>query len=223
MSDKSSVTANLPDFDVLWNYDAPAETETKFRELLPVAKRSGNQAYCIELLTQIARTQGLQRNFAEAHRTLDQVEPLLTDDMKRARVRYLLERGRAFNSWGKPREAEPLFQAAWELARRAGEDALAIDAAHMVAIAARSEPERALEWNLKALKLAEESPHPTARKWLGSLYNNIGWTYHDTKAFDKALEIFQKALKWREEVGKVPEIRIARWCMARTLRCQPHL
>jgi len=32
------------------------------------------------------------------------------------------------------------------------------------------------------------------------------------------LDVFQKALQWREEQGKVKPIRIARWCVGRTLR-----
>jgi tetratricopeptide (TPR) repeat protein len=36
--------------------------------------------------------------------------------------------------------------------------------------------------------------------------------------FEKALEIFQKAEALRREKGSVPQIRVARWCVARTLR-----
>jgi hypothetical protein len=57
--------SNLPDFDALWNYDRPAESERAFRDLLPLA--TGNPAYEPELLTQIARAQGLQRQFEAGH------------------------------------------------------------------------------------------------------------------------------------------------------------
>jgi tetratricopeptide (TPR) repeat protein len=36
--------------------------------------------------------------------------------------------------------------------------------------------------------------------------------------YDRALEIFGRALKFREEEGKPDRIRIARWCIGRTLR-----
>src|SRR5437762_3493884 len=103
------LTESLPDFDKLWDYGNPAETERRFRELLPVAEGSGNLAYLLELKTQLARTLGLQRKFEEAHLILDKVEPLLSPEMNRVRVRYLLERGRAFNSSKHPDEARPLF------------------------------------------------------------------------------------------------------------------
>ncbi|MFN8565329.1 MAG: hypothetical protein U0703_27730 [Anaerolineae bacterium] len=43
-------------FDALWDYDHPAETEKTFRALL--AQTDGARRF--ELLTQIARAQGLQ-------------------------------------------------------------------------------------------------------------------------------------------------------------------
>jgi tetratricopeptide (TPR) repeat protein len=204
------------DFDALWNYDDPATTEQQFRQLLPAAEANSDRSYHVQLLTQIARTQGLQRQFDAAHQTLNQAEKLLTDDLQTGRVRYLLERGRVFNSSGNPDQARPLFLQVWKLAQIIHEDFYAVDAAHMLAIVAPSDEQ--MQWNLKALVLAESSDQPRAHKWLGSLYNNIGWTYHDQQQYDKALTIFEKALHFREAQGDPSSIRIAKWCIARTLR-----
>lgn len=204
------------DFDSIWNHDDPAATGQQFLQLLPAAEASGDKSYLAQLLTQIARAQGLQRQFDAAHQTLDQAAELLTDDLQTAHVRYLLERGRVFNSSGKPDQARPLFLQAWELAQAINEDFYAVDAAHMLAIVSPSEEQ--MEWNLKALALAESSNQPRAKNWLGSLYNNIGWTYHDLKQYDDALAVFEKALKYRQEQGDPANIRIAKWCIARTLR-----
>ena len=70
------------DFDTLWNYDDPAATERQFRQLLPDAEHSNDKSYLAQLLTQIARAQGLQRRFEDAHQTLDVVSKLLTDDLE---------------------------------------------------------------------------------------------------------------------------------------------
>jgi tetratricopeptide (TPR) repeat protein len=208
--------APILDFDNLWNYDDPAATERQFRQLLPSAESKGDKSYLAQLLTQIARAQGLQHRFDDAHQTLDLAAALLSDDLQTARVRYLLEQGRVFNSSGKPDQARPLFQQAWELAQTLHEDFYAVDAAHMMAIVEPSESQ--MEWNLKALALAESSPQSRAHKWLGSLYNNIGWTYHDAGQYDEALSVFEKALRYREEQGEPTTIRIAKWCIARTIR-----
>lgn len=206
----------LTDFDALWDYNDPARTEVKFRELLPGAKESSDKSYYAQLLTQIARTQGLQRKFEDAHQTLDTVEVLLTDELIVAKIRYLLERGRVYNSSNQPDKSKPLFLEAWELGVAKGEDFYAIDAAHMLGIV--EPPEKQLEWAGKAMELAEKSTDQRARNWLGSLYNNTGWTYHDLKQYDKALELFEKSLRWREGKNDEEGIRIARWTIARTYR-----
>ena len=146
--------ADLPDFDKLWNYQDAAATETKFRELLPATERSGEGSYRAQLLTQIARTQGLQDRFDDAHATLDSVEKMLTDDQKLARVRYLLERGRVFNSAGQHAKAMPLFEASRKLAEAEKFPSYAVDAVHMLAIAAPTTKEQ-IEWNLRGIERLE--------------------------------------------------------------------
>src|SRR5258706_11514833 len=150
--------AELPDFDLLWNYGDPAATEAQFRGLLSAA--SADPAYHAALLAQIARAQGLQRQFYAAHQTLDAAERLIASNMTSARIRLLLERGRVYNSSHQAPEAAPLFRAAWELAQSAGEDFYAVDAAHMLGMC--EPPERQVGWNLRALDLGEHSDHPGA-------------------------------------------------------------
>jgi tetratricopeptide (TPR) repeat protein len=206
----------LPDFDALWDYDHPDSTEAAFRNLVPLAEKSGDASYRAQLLTQIARAQGLQMNFAGAHLTLDSVEAMLTEEMVVPRIRYLLERGRVYNSANQADSARPYFIKAWEMARPAGEDFYAVDAAHMMAII--ESPQEQLAWSEKAMRAAEQSSNAKARRWLGSLYNNTGWTYHDMGEYEKALELFEKALAWNREYGDEDRVRIARWTIARTYR-----
>jgi tetratricopeptide (TPR) repeat protein len=218
----ASMGSERPDFDTLWDYERPGETERAFREVFARVAFGADLAYRLGLLTQIARTQALQRRFTDAHATLDDVLARLDelpDTIVRPRIRYLLERGRVFNSLGQPAEALPLFLDAWRLATAPGvdgADALAVDAAHMVAIVAPSEGQ--MEWNLKALALAQSSRDPRAQRWQGSLYNNIGWSYHDAGDYARALEMFERALACREAEDKPAEVRVAQWAVARVLR-----
>jgi tetratricopeptide (TPR) repeat protein len=205
---------DLPEIDALWDYDQPAESERRFRDVLP-AVEPGSAAH-VQLLTQIARAQGLQRDFAGAHATLDEAQKLLTDDMGAVRTRYLLERGRVYNSAREPEQAAALFRAAWELASTSGQDFYAVDAAHMLGIC--EPPAQQVEWNLRALTLAELSSDARARNWQGSLYNNLGWTFHDQGDYARALDLFEKAERFRAAQGQAKELLIARWCVARCLR-----
>lgn len=211
-------TSSLPAFsaevDGRWNFDRPAESEQRFRAELERWPAGDPQA--LILLTQIARTQGLRRQFDAAHLTLDGVEAALARAPAHVRTRYLLERGRTFNSSGAPQSAVPLFALALGLAECGGDEYYAVDAAHMLGIAAPTEAR--LDWNLKALALAEAAADPRARGWRGSLHNNIGWTWHERGNYAAALSHFEKALQEREARGKPGEIRVARWAVARTYR-----
>lgn len=206
----------LPDFNKLWDFQDVAKTEVKFRELLPQAEASGDVSYQLQLLTQIARALGMQRKFDEAHKILDDIEKKLTGDLEVARIRYLLERGRVYNSSGSPEKSKPLFLDAWKLARDCGADAYAIDAAHMMGIV--EPPEKQLGWSIKAMELAEKSKDERARRWLGPLYHNTAMTHLDLGEYEKALAIFQKDWEYRKPAGNQTEIRIAKWSVAHTLR-----
>ncbi len=212
------------DIESLWDYDKPAESEARFRASL--ASMPAGDPQHVELLTQVARAQGLQRQFEAAQATLNQAAAWLKPNMSQARIRLLLERGRVLNSSGQPERACPLFTEALALAKESAIDGaadaefLGVDAAHMLGIAA--EEDLRMEYNLLALDMAENAADPRARRWLGSLYNNIGWTYHDQGQFAQALSVFQRGLRWREDNRRGPQddraIRIARWSVARALR-----
>ncbi|MBC8385895.1 MAG: tetratricopeptide repeat protein [Candidatus Cloacimonetes bacterium] len=213
---QASEENQLPNFDTLWNYQYPDSTEIKFRALIPETKDAGDRDHYLQLLTQIARSQGLQRKYEDAHKTLDEVDSLLTIETITAKIRYLLERGRTFRSSGFPEKAKPLFLEAWNFGIENKLDLYAIDAAHMMGIV--EPPEKQLDWSLKALDLTEKTDDKRAKGWLGPLYNNIGWTYFDLKEYEKALQLFQKGQNWREEIKDDNGTRIAKWTIARTYR-----
>jgi tetratricopeptide (TPR) repeat protein len=209
-------SSELPAFDTLWDFDQPAATEARFRELLSRAKGAGKAVYAAELMTQIARTQGLQQKFAEAHRTLDEVESLLKPDMGTVKIRSRLERGRVFNSSGKVKESVPVFTEALELARKENLENYAIDAAHMLGIVEKGR--ESLKWNNEAIRMAEAASDPRSRRWLGPLYNNTGWTYFDLGEYAEALKLFERDIEFRKQGGNNIEIGIARWSAAKMLR-----
>ena len=209
----NSKDQGLPDFDEWWNFSNPVETESKFDALLPEAQASGDKAYWAELLTQSARTQGLQQKFDEAHETLDLADGMITEEMKRPRVRSLLERGRTIKSSGKRQESIAKFQEAFELAQQSQLEYHAIDAAHMLGIV--HEGEVALNWTEKALELAELATEPRAHKWRGTLYNNLGWTYHELKRHHDALKMFEHSLAVETERDNQRFSAIAKWSIAK--------
>jgi tetratricopeptide (TPR) repeat protein len=193
----------LPDFDKLWDYSQPAETEQKFREILPQAEAFGDASYLAKLLTQIARAQGLQAHFKEAHTTLDGVEKMLTPQMTLAKVRYCLERGRVCNSSSGGEQdrvrAMAMFATAADLAKVEKLNRYAIDAIHMSAIA-ETDPAKQVEYNLIGIKMVEADP--TQRGWLWPLYNNIAESYALLHDYQSSLNYVEKLLTFQKERGE---------------------
>jgi len=200
--------------DRAWDFARPADSEARFRAELATLPPGSSAS--LEASTQLARAQGLQREFTAAHATLDAVERALPGQPERVAVRYLLERGRVFNSSRQPDKAVPLFQDALTRARAAGEDFLAIDAAHMLGIAAPAETR--LKWNLEAIAMTERTSDARARRWLASSYNNMGWMYHERGEYASALAYFEKAVPAWEARGDPRGVHIARWAVARAYR-----
>ena len=203
-----------PAFDDWWDYGDPVATEIRFRELL--VREPPDLDYRIQLTTQVARTLGLQGKFDDASLLLEGVRRRLSEASAETRVRWLLERGRVLNSAGKPEQARPIFFEAWNLGRSAGADGFAVDAGHMIAIVA--EGREGIEWNERLIAYAEKSSNPAAQKWLGSLYNNLGWGYFDLEDYAAALAAHRQGETFFASRDEPVRLRIARWSVAKQLR-----
>lgn len=163
-------------------------------------------------MTSVARRKGLASQFDEAHALLDEAQILAGDDPVDL-AWCAIERGRLINSAGEAPAALIHFERAWALACSASEHNLAVDAAHMLAIA--SPLEAAITWTATALDCIEANPR--VAHWKGPLYNNIGWHYFEAGRYEEALEAFQLGVKVREN-GGARELRIAHYTVVRTLR-----
>lgn len=204
----------MADIAELWDFDRPDVSEERFRAALVAA--TGSDA--LVLRTQLARALGLRRRFEEAAAELDAVpdngDPLV-------RTYRELERGRVLNSGGDPDGARAHFLTALAEAEAAGLDHLAADAAHMMAIVEPGEAQ--LPWAERALAIASASADPRARRWIGSVSHNLGWTLHGLGRHEEALAVWRRALafreeQFREEQGDAGALHIAQWTVARGLR-----
>lgn len=206
----------LPAVDSGWNFQDPAESEANFLDLIERGQALGDSAYVVETMTQLARSIGMQRRFDEAHSVLSEAESMLTEDMQLARVRLLLEWGRAINSGGDSAGSIEHFEEALSISRSVDLEYLAVDAAHMLGIV--EQPDNAIRWNETAIEMAEAAADERARTWLGPLYNNLAWTYNDLGKHEDALALFEKDILFRESQGREFQASIALWSKAKTLR-----
>jgi tetratricopeptide (TPR) repeat protein len=171
-----------------WDFDDLDASEARLRAQL---EREENDDGRAEVLTQLARVEGLRDDFDACERLLREAD-ILAGWSNVARVRIDLERGRKLRSSGEEEASVSLFEAAFARALQSGEYFLAGDAAHMVAIA---DTDKMLEWTQRGLDLAEAEP--AAAYWAGPLLNNLGWHYYDSGDFAAALEAFERALEAR--------------------------
>jgi len=207
----------LPELRSLWNYLKPEESERKFRALLPRAKEEENLAYFVELIAHLGRAISLQKKYIEAHEILNKAEPFVTDKMSVAAIQYYLERGRVY-FWQKEKEkAYKLFIKALDIAREKEEDLLALDIIHMLA-ALPEKPEDRLPWHLKALDFLENTSCQKAKQWSATLHSNAGGNYYELGEYNKALQLYKKALEYRKLQKSHIGIFQAKFALARTYR-----
>jgi tetratricopeptide (TPR) repeat protein len=179
--------------DELWDFGDAAGSQQRFAAQAASPAHTDNER--AELVTQQARALGLQERFAEGRALLESLGPAADPAV---RTRISLETGRLLNSAGKADAAVPEFEDAAATAGPSGLTFLEIDALHMLAIADQT---RSLEWAAKAIDRAQAAPDDRTRRWLVSLYNNLGCSYSDAGDLDQAMTAFLRAQEWAERVG----------------------
>jgi tetratricopeptide (TPR) repeat protein len=178
--------------DELWDFDDVAGSESRLWKELE--SRDPDSIEAAELRTQLARAKGLQERYAEADELLDGI----THGDGVVLTRVLLERGRLRNSSGRASAAIPLFEQALAAASAVGDDFLAIDAAHMLAIADRARSEH---WTTRALETVDETKDARAKRWAVSLHNNLGWALAESGELAGALTEFELAADAARDYG----------------------
>jgi tetratricopeptide (TPR) repeat protein len=195
----------------LWDFDDLDASDGRFREQLA---REDSDAGRAEVLTQLARIHGLRGDFDVGDELIDDAT-LLAGSSTVARARIDLERGRLRRSKGDRESALPLFESAFAIALEAEQDFVAVDAAHMAALAA-SDRSGIVAWTERGVALADE--RPDASYWLGPLLNNLGWEYYEAGEYAAALDAFERALAARERTPENTEpISLARYAVGKAL------
>jgi tetratricopeptide (TPR) repeat protein len=169
----------------LWDFDGLESSRERFLAQLAEETTDAGRA---EVLTQLARVEGLRDEFERCDELLDEAEAL-----GGVTSRLLLERGRCERSSGRDGAGLEEFRRAFDLAQASGDDVLAADAAHMLALVDDAEA-----WTARGIEIAGSSDDPGVRYWLGPLHNNIGWTRFEAGDFAGALDAFELALASRE-------------------------
>jgi tetratricopeptide (TPR) repeat protein len=190
--------------DHLWDFEHPDISEARFRSAMSEDRYDADERD--ELKTQLGRAIGLQGRFEEADAVLDTID----GEEPTVAVRVLLERGRVLNSSGHSEMAVPLLEQAAELADHLGEEFLAVDALHMLAVADTAHAET---WTRSALEYASTVHDERTKRWLVVLHIDLGRTLHDAGRCTEARVEFQLAEQWAGRVGTPRQQELARAAM----------
>lgn len=162
--------------DELWDPDDAAASEQRLRARIGTTR---DRRESEELATQLARAQALQGRFDEGRRTLDALEP--TEDVALARVD--LERGRILKLERTPLLSVRHFRLALELAERAGDDFLVVDAIHLLALVDTDDVEG---WTARGLSVLERVDDPRTLRWGFALRRILGQYLAEAGRWDEA-------------------------------------
>ena len=190
--------------DRLWDFEHPEISEKRFRAAMTEELYDADER--AELKTQLGRAIGLQGRLEEADAVLDSID----GEEPTVAVRVLLERGRVLNSSGHAEMAVPLLEQAAELADHLGEEFLAVDALHMLAV---TDTAHAETWTRSAVEYASTVHDDRTKRWLVALHSNLGWTLHDAGRCTEAMVEFQLAEQWAGRVGTPRQQELAREAM----------
>ncbi len=196
----------------LWDFDDLDASDARLRAQLALETTDAGRS---EVLTQLARVEGLRGDFNAGERLIVQADATAGASQV-ARARIDLEHGRLRRSSGNVEAALPLFESAFAIALDAAELFIAVDAAHMAALAAQDRT-GFVAWTKRGIEIAEANED--AGYWLGPLLNNLGWEYYEAGEYGDALDAFEQTLDAREQdPGNRAAIEIGRYAVGKTLR-----
>lgn len=199
------------DLKPLWNFDDPAASRARFEGLYSELLEAEARAV---VLTQIARTHGLEGQFEVGHELLDSIEPL--DDGLNAWVE--IERGRLLRSAGDSPAARGHFEAGARAAENSGQIGLQFDALHMMALTLPAAEQ--VSFTQQVIAAARASQSVDAQNWVASLLNNLGMAQSELGDWAAARASFEEALAERVRLGDASRIYPARYMVGWTMRNQ---
>ncbi|HTA65760.1 MAG TPA: tetratricopeptide repeat protein [Xanthomonadaceae bacterium] len=185
-------------FADVFDHDHPEDSELTLRALEQDAAGAGDKVVQAEILTQIARSEGLEKRFTEAYGDLDRASAIAPRST-RVVIYVDIERGRLLRLQGSTAQADQLFHRAFAEARAARADYLLLDAVHMIALAEPFDASRA--WTERGLRIAATSTDRRTIHWIAVLNNNLGVAYFERGDYIRAEGAYRAALIADREQG----------------------
>ncbi|MFG0331600.1 MAG: hypothetical protein ACF8PN_17065 [Phycisphaerales bacterium] len=199
--------------DELFQRREYASAEPVYEAAFELAVDAGNRSVATEAASQAGRCRLLDGDLEGGRTWLDRAREFATRDDPDGWSRYRGVLGRLQWKKGDRPTATKTFIDMCAYCESHDRLDRAIDAAHMVALT--GDDDEQIEWARRGIQLAERSEH---RRWLGPLWNNLGWNLCDRGEFDAALEALRNARESHYEFGDAHNRLVADWSVASLLR-----
>ena len=214
MKSKKKISNCLENFDDLF-VGEPKNIEKNLKKLLPQAEHLKDKSIYLQVLSQVAFAQALQKKFKLAHKTLDVAERYLTNEYPIAQARIIFERGRVFHQSDNIKSAFPLFLKSYQFSKKHKLDEHASSAAHLLAVVEKNINDR-IKWNKIAIDIGKKTKEKKPREWLIIEYLNLGYHYGQAKKYKQALKAYETSERLAKKYGF--PVLCARWGIANSLR-----
>ncbi len=209
----SSSSDLLKKADSLFNAKEHEESRELYTRVSEIARDSDEKSNQAEAFAMIARTYLKMNQKEQGYPWLNKARDIASADQPLGWSRYLGVRGRF--EW-QSKELEKATSTFIEMYNYCSVRKLherAIDTARMVAITGTSEQQ--IEWGKKGIAEAEAGNIP---RYLGALWNNLGWTYEDLGRYSEAVDAYTKAREYHWKYGDERNKLIADWAVGHACR-----
>lgn len=199
--------------DTLFNAREYDKAREFFMQVADSARTTNDNSALTEAYAMIARSYLILEKKNEGRPWIEKAAEIARKDEPLGWSRYLGVRGRF--EW-KDSLMDVAVATFKEMYRYCSMNRLyerAIDAAHMVAIVGG--PEEQLEWGLKGIKEAEAG---NITRWLGPLWNNLGWTYESTGKYRESIDAYTKAREYHYKYSDEKSKLVADWALGHAYR-----
>ena len=213
--EESVFAERLDEADQTFRGGQYADAGVLFEAIANEAETAGDVSAFVEAASMRARSYLIQDDGETGRPWLDRAAAKATEGDALGWSRYIGVRGRFEWKGGDNPTATVTFRAMFDYCEAHELWSRAIDAAHMVAIT--GDPEERFEWAGKAIAMAESGE---LTKWLGPLWNNLGWDYVEAERYDEAREALEKARVYHYMGERNLPRLIADYSVAHVIRLQ---
>jgi tetratricopeptide (TPR) repeat protein len=162
-----------------------------FEKLAARAAAEGDTEALVEASAMRARSYLALGRPDDGRAWLERAAGAATNEQPLGWSRYLSVKGRFEWKDGDNEAATRTFRELYDYSRGHELWSRAVDAANMISIT--GEPSERFDWSRRGIEMAEAGG---MTGWLGPLWNNLGWNYHDAGRYDEAYDALVKAREY---------------------------